>query len=62
VLVCANRSAEAAPARELALPQAGFAAEERFRGVLSGGQARAQNGVLRLPVMEQGAEIWVREG
>ena len=59
VLVCANRSEEALPEREFALPQAGFAAREVFHGLLGGGQARAENGVLRLPAQEQGAEIWV---
>ncbi|MEL7645659.1 MAG: alpha-amylase family glycosyl hydrolase [Anaerolineaceae bacterium] len=61
VLVYANRSEEAAPARELALPQAGFADQEVFRGLLGGGRAAAERGVLRLPALEQGAEIWLME-
>jgi hypothetical protein len=59
VLVYANRSEETITERELALPQAGFADREAFRGLLGGGQAAAEGGVLNLPAMGQGAEIWL---
>jgi len=61
VLVYANRSKEALPERELPLPQAGFVDREVFGGLLGGGRARVENGVLRLPAQEQGAEIWLQE-
>jgi len=59
VLVAAKRSQDAAPARALRLPQAGFGEKEMFRGLLGGGQAKAEGGVLDLPAMPQGAEIWL---
>jgi len=59
VLVYANRAEETIPERELALPQAGFGVREVFRGLLGGGQAAAEGGVLYLPAMGQGAEIWL---
>jgi len=62
VLVYANRSEETIPARELTLPQAGFVGKETYRGLLGLGRAEAEDGSLRLPALEQGAEIWLMDG
>jgi len=62
VLVYANRSEETIPARVLTLPQAGFVGKETYRGLLGLGRAEAEDGSLRLPALEQGAEIWLMDG
>jgi len=61
ILVSANRSPDALPARTFDLPQAAFPAYATFAGFLGGKFARAKSNLLELPELPTGAEIWLQK-